>query len=886
MKNFKFVFVIVSFLVSFHFAANGQEEETTDPIVENLARQLMAYPQEKIYVHNDKTYYIAGEEVWFRAHLVNGMSHMPDTASRYVYAELIDPLDSIVNRVKIRPEAGVYQGHLSLPEELPEGEYHLRFYTKFMESMGDGYFFHKKITVGAPLSGLYRTQAKFDYAENGKKANVDLSFWLVSDGSPIVPQKVKIKSAAGITRDLKIDNDGHVYFTLNPQKDIKNNTLYLEYDYQDKFQRQFIPLPAPEDEYNVSFFPEGGNLAVGTLSCIAFKALKSNGLAENVSGKVLSASGDTVTTFKSNHLGMSSLYIVPQQGETYYAICTNEKGIEKRFELPQAQTDVLALKVILSKGMVNVAINHSPGTELTKPLRLIVHCRGMPIYNKLWDSNSQFLQFPQDALPSGVVNFLLVDENLNPISERLIFNENEIEKVNLSFETDKSNYLRRDLVSTKIKLTDINNNPLKGSMSISITDDMDVKPDTCNNIFAALLLASELKGYIESPAYYFAGERNRTKQNHLDALMLTQGWTRYNVPAVIKGEIEKPTSFLELGYEISGSVKSGLLMGKETAGNIVSLISLNYPFFDTTFTDENGKFSFNGFELPDTVKYMVQATSRKGGTRMELVLDENPIPKINEKMIWEYKGNGEYGNKSEFENYMSKAEERFVIENGVRTIFLKEVTVVGKAKDNVRRSPFSSAFNEKITAEQIEKMYTQDMMQILMRQPGVIVTGNTVRIRSNPGDPLILVDGVDADIEMLRNFVVADIEEIEIFKDATTAIFGSRGGNGVIMITTKSGDIPMVHREKFNLKTYEPLGYQVVKEFYTPVYDTPEKKRSSIPDLRTTVYWNPNVNASETGEAEMNFYAADASTTYSVVIEGMTPGGQIIHSVQKISRED
>lgn len=875
---------MVIFIFLSHYKMVAQEE--IDPVVENLTRQLMAYPQEKIYVHNDKTYYIAGEDIWFRAHLVNGMSHMPDTASRYVYAELIDPLDSIVNRIKIRPQAGAYQGYFSLPEELPEGEYHLRFYTRFMESMGDNYFFHKKITVGAPLSGLYRTQAKFEYAENGKKANADLSFWLISDGSPIVPQKVKVKNAAGITRELKVDSDGHVYFTFNPQKDLKNNTLYLEYDCQDKFQRQFIPLPAPDDEYNVSFFPEGGNLPAGVLSCVAFKALKSNGLAEIVSGKVISTSGDTITSFKSNHLGMSSLYIVPQLDETYYAICTNEKGIEKRFELPKPQVDVLALKALWSKNMLNISINHSPDKKLHEPLRLIVHCRGVPLYNDLWNSDSQFLQFPAEMLPSGVINFLLVDENLNPISERLIFNENELEKVNISFETDKSNYLKRDAVSAKIKLTDVNNNPLIGSMSVSITDDKDIKPDTCNNILATLLLTSELRGYIESPAYYFTGEKSRSLQNHLDALMLTQGWTRYNVPAVIKGEIAKPTSYLEAGFEISGTVKGGLMMNREANESIVSLISLNYPFFETTMSDESGKFSFTGFELSDTVKYMVQATSKKGGTRLELVLDENPIPAIERKMPWEYKGNREDGYKSDFENYMSKAEERFVIENGVRTIFLKEVTVVGKAKETVRRSPFSSAFNDKVTAEEIEKMFTQDMMQILMRQPGVIVTGNTIRIRSNPGDPLLLVDGVEADIEMLRSFPVLDVEEIEIFKDATTAIFGSRGGNGVIMITTKSGDIPVVHREKFNLKTYQPLGYQVEKEFYTPAYDTPEKKRSRIPDLRTTVYWNPNVNTAENGETEMNFYAADASTTYSVVIEGMTPGGHIIHSVQKISRED
>ncbi|MCL1822245.1 MAG: TonB-dependent receptor plug domain-containing protein [Prolixibacteraceae bacterium] len=585
--------------------------------------------------------------------------------------------------------------------------------------------------------------------------------------------------------------------------------------------------------------------------------------------------------------GMGFLFFFPEASMTYYAFCTNEKGIQKKFELPPAQPDALSLKTLWSKGMLTVSVNHSPNIQLTQPLYLIMHCRGVPLYNDVWNNNSQYLQFPQEIMPSGIINILLVDQNMNPISERMIFNTNELEQVSVTFETDKSNYQKRDAVSAKIKLADANNNPLKGSMSISITDDKDVKPDTCNNIFTALLLASELKGYIESPAYYFSGDESnsRTLQTQLDALMLTQGWTRYNVPAVIKGEIEKPTSYLEAGFVISGTVKGGVMMTNASKESIVSLISHNYPFFDTTTSDENGKFIFAGFELPDTVNYIVQASSPKGGTRFELSLDENLSPPIKKQMLWEY--SGDRTNNPDFENYMSKAEEKFVIENGVRTIFLKEVTVVGKAKEKVNRSPFSSPFNQIVSEEEIEKMRAIDMRMILMRLSGVIVSGNTVRIRNNPGDPLVLVDNMETDMDMLLNFQVLDIAEIEVFKDATAAIFGSRGGNGVILITTKSGEVPTRQREKYNMKIYQPLGYQVVKEFYMPAYDTPERKRSSEPDLRTTVYWNPNVNSSaETGEAQVNFFAADTSTTYSVIIEGMTPDGQIIRSVQKIRRED
>jgi len=65
-------------------------------------------------------------------------------------------------------------------------------------------------------------------------------------------------------------------------------------------------------------------------------------------------------------------------------------------------------------------------------------------------------------------------------------------------------------------------------------------------------------------------------------------------------------------------------------------------------------------------------------------------------------------------------------------------------------------------------------------------------IRGNPGDddPLLVVDGIPISREALGSTLAAlaprDVERIEVLKDAgATAIYGSRGANGVIVITTK-----------------------------------------------------------------------------------------------------
>jgi uncharacterized protein YfaS (alpha-2-macroglobulin family) len=74
-----------------------------------------------------------------------------------------------------------------------------------------------------------------------------------------------------------------------------------------------------------------------------------------------------------------------------------------------------------------------------------------------------------------------------------------------------------------------------------------------------------------------------------------------------------------------------------------------------------------------------------------------------------------------------------------------------------------------------------------------------------------------------------------------------------------------------------PLGYQLPVEFYSPKYDTQESIDNPKPDLRTTIYWNPNVVTDEEGNTKVDFYTADDPATYSVIIEGVSDDGKLIH---------
>lgn len=139
---------------------------------------------------------------------------------------------------------------------------------------------------------------------------------------------------------------------------------------------------------------------------------------------------------------------------------------------------------------------------------------------------------------------------------------------------------------------------------------------------------------------------------------------------------------------------------------------------------------------------------------------------------------------------------------------LEEVVVVGYGTQ--RKSDATSAISS-VSGSDIAGLVTPSFAgQLAGRAAGVQITTNNgiigqaprIRIRGvasvNSGtDPLIVVDGMPiysgdlggyADATGLGDINPADIESYEVLKDgAATAIYGSRGANGVILITTKKG---------------------------------------------------------------------------------------------------
>jgi hypothetical protein len=106
----------------------------------------------------------------------------------------------------------------------------------------------------------------------------------------------------------------------------------------------------------------------------------------------------------------------------------------------------------------------------------------------------------------------------------------------------------------------------------------------------------------------------------------------------------------------------------------------------------------------------------------------------------------------------------------------------------------------------------------------------------------------------------------------------------IIVICSNIYDVFLEKRT--HIKTIRPFGYQKSVEFYAPKYDTPEARGNSAFDMRTTVHRQPVVQTDSTGMAVFDFYAADAESSYTVIIEGVTAEGKIIRKEGKLWRRD
>ncbi len=903
-----------SLVVKCAFAQN----DNLQTIRQKLEKFRKSFPQEKIHLHLDKTLYSIGDTIYFKAYVVNAEKNTFSAISNIIYVDLIDDNNNIQKTLRRPVTDGVGWGTIILTDTLPEGFYRIRSYTNWMRNFDNTYFSDQLITVGNALTNDIVTNAVFKVNSSANKSidTVVISYKSLHGYSlagkevkySIIVNKKEVRKGKG-----KTDGEGklHIEYTAIHPKNNQSAELVTNIRPDDKATvTKVIKFEPPAGQHAIQFFPEGGQMISGLPARIGFKAVGRDGLGTNVSGEVTDESSSNPVTFKSGFAGMGSFQFTPQGGHSYHAHLRFEDGTEENKALPKAEEYGYALSIDNTDSeQVKITIAAKPVTP-SENVSVVAQCNNRIQYTatiSLNNGNASAV-VSKKKFPTGIVQFTLFDAAGKPVAERLVFiNHNDYIRIINSL--DKTLYSKREQVKMMLTVKDEKGDPVAGNFSIAVTDGNSAAVDTMNkrSILSDLLLTSDLKGYIEKPDYYFT-DINNNKITELDNLLLTQGWRRFAWKEILANKYPSATFAAEKNLALSGKVLSA--KGEPVAGAKVTLLSKKGTgYIYDTLTAGDGSFTFDDLDFDDDKSFVIQAKAA-GNLKVQVKQNEFSPPLVSENEILSL---AKPIAAILLQPYLAQSVQRFdnMRKNGLmqNTHVLKAVTVTGKQLTKVQEAVAPSYnLNGPGNADQIltyQDLYNcHDLGQCLQGK----LTGVIFKLVMEDQDPksssrspawhlqpfsaigmgrpmLMIVDGMDMSGSSLdiRNIPVSDIQSIEVLRSgAYLSSYGTRASGGVLVVTTKKGDIDYdadLHSEleKNNKKDdfifIAAKGYTAYRKFYSPDYSNPSVN-NTIPDLRSTIYWRPNITTHEDGKATIDFYNADEAATYNVVIEGLSENGK------------
>ena len=133
---------ILLYLLLVHFNLSAQ-------VFTGVASRSADVPavQEQIFIHTDRSFYLAGETIWFRIYYFDATTRKPLLLSKVSYVEILssEGKPAIQSRIELKDGKGF--GNFSLPLSIVSGNYILRAYTRWMRNDGPDVFFETPITI-------------------------------------------------------------------------------------------------------------------------------------------------------------------------------------------------------------------------------------------------------------------------------------------------------------------------------------------------------------------------------------------------------------------------------------------------------------------------------------------------------------------------------------------------------------------------------------------------------------------------------------------------------------------------------------------------------------------------------------------------------------------
>ena len=644
----------------------------------------------------------------------------------------------------------------------------------------------------------------------------------------------------------------------------------------------------------IRFLPEGGDWVTGLNTVMAFKITGAKDMPVGASGIIKDNEGNKVSNFSTLQNGMGIFWITPLPGKTYSAFWKDENGKQYTTRLTNIKPRGVALQVKDEGQHKRFSIQRTDEVSSSeKMLHMVATMNQHLVFSA--NINLSVKKFttgllPVKDLPTGLLQITLFDQNYKPLAERLSFVNNHDYEFDADAFVPQKNTGKRGLNKAEVVITDT----LAASFSISVTDaDLNDSETYQDNIITHLLLTGDLRGKIINPYYYFFSTSD-SAAFHLDLVMLTHGWRRYNWENVLAGKLPaqswKEKNYLSIDGQVAGAMPGGFAPGTTLTGIMKTIDSattiINLP------VNKKGKVFADGMIFYDQAKFYFQFSDKKlqfdkgmltvtNGLRNGYkiaALDSTNLPEIilpdAATIARNIKNNS--------------AEMRLAALRNLKAVELQNVTVTAKAKTPL----------QKMEAKYASGMFTGDARNFdVTNDPSAIaslsvfqylqgrVAGLQINATQNPptlswrgGSPTLFLNEMSVDAQQLSTTPINDIAYIKVFSPGQGGVISTSGGGAIVVYTKKGGDITS---DAKGLDYLQLTGYSPIKQFYAPDYATVSSFNESG-DQRTTLYWNPLIILNKSKKRfKFQFYNNDITRRFRLVMEGINDEGKLFH-VEKI----
>jgi len=660
--------------------------------------------------------------------------------------------------------------------------------------------------------------------------------------------------------------------------DIFITPVYITNDKGNKSANTNKPELNNSAEPVIQFYPEGMNLVNGVNSTVFFTAMDKYGNPVNVNGTVKDNRDSLITNFSGTGIGKFSFQPYSKD-RTYKVYIKRNNAPELVYNLPAITTGSYQLSLQERNAdqlVFRVALGDS--AYKNKEMSYLLGIAGGKICFASAGTGMYMVNIPLNNFPPGIADFYLYNGKQEMMSKRSVFIERNFPQVSIS--ADRQDYFSRQKVNLNITIVDNEGKPVKAVLSASVTDNkLSGEPINLHS------------------AHLFLLHRNSTGPGVVSNLETDYtGLLAATLPANghylrINPEIRMDKDFYWDGLEVKGRVTGKLNEGLKKELIIISPEQDNTSYQDST--DNTGAFSVRDIIFYGTHRFSVMIPSVYNKQQKYDIFPEIiSYPVILTSSFLQYRF---YPSLVRTLPEFKKMYADSVVTGGTPQ-WLQRLPLQGKNKK--LNSPKNGLSSRRVTAEMLDKLGLSNTVDAVKMMPGVFMMNNRLTIRGGlqsldgnlrDVEPLLVIDGVTAPVssvvDYLNSIPPSNIDYIEVLTGGEAALYGTRGGNGVIVIKT-SNQLREDKRNDFKGVAFiTAQGFHTAPAFFIPAYEEDNIREAAFMDNRATIYWNGEIITDASGKANFSFYTADLKNEYTVTLQGITDKGELIYRTYPIKRK-